>query len=47
MDPADWTALEAAVDFAPALSFIAVAAIAVIGVLIALKGISLGKRGVK
>jgi hypothetical protein len=43
----DWTALEAAVDFTDALGFIGVAAVAVIGVLIALKGISLGKRGVK
>lgn len=43
----DWTTLTAALDFSDATAFIAAAAVAVIGVLVALKGISLGKRGVK
>lgn len=42
----DWTALTAALDFSDATDFIAAAAVAVVGVLIVLRGIRLGKKAV-
>lgn len=39
-----WTAITAAVDFADVLTFIGVAAAAVFGVRVALRGISFGKK---